>query len=135
MILVTLASNINYFLHGVGDTISYLHCVLSDSSLFKGPLDVGHTSTGLVPPSPSTVAQYSLFQSGWNVPLTSAALSLPGACNVLPYPCIFFPGLDRVFILRRSPRRTKLQSYFRLLISLVCDTRQNHGPQIIQCPR
>lgn len=47
------------------------------SSLFKGPLDVGHTATGLVPPSPSTVAQYSLFQSGWNVPLTSAALSLP----------------------------------------------------------
>ena len=105
LIPVTVALK-NYLLHGVGDTISYLHTVLSNSSLFKGPLDVGHTSTGLVPPSPSTVAQYSLFQSGWNVPLTSAALSLPGVCNVLPYPCIFFPGLDRVFILRRSPRRT-----------------------------
>ena len=51
---------------------------LSNSSLFKGPLDVGQTATGHVPPSPSTVAQYSLFQSGWNVPLTSAALSHPG---------------------------------------------------------
>ncbi|XP_078358285.1 nonsense-mediated mRNA decay factor SMG7-like [Oculina patagonica] len=47
------------------------------SSLFKGPLDVGHTSTGHAPAPPSTVAQYSLFQSGWNVPLTSAALSQP----------------------------------------------------------
>jgi len=47
------------------------------SSLFKGPLDVGHTTAGHVPPSPSTVAQYSLFQSGWNVPLTSAALAQP----------------------------------------------------------
>lgn len=45
------------------------------SSLFKGPLDVGQSTEGCVPPSPSTVAQYSLFQSGWNVPLTSAALA------------------------------------------------------------
>lgn len=43
------------------------------SSLFKGSSDVGQSTAGYVPPSPSTVAQYSLFQSGWNVPLTSAA--------------------------------------------------------------
>ncbi|XP_068688143.1 nonsense-mediated mRNA decay factor SMG7-like [Montipora foliosa] len=45
------------------------------SSLFKGPLDVGQSAASYVAPSPSTVAQYSLFQSGWNVPLTSAALA------------------------------------------------------------
>ena len=50
--------------------------------MFKGPLDVGHTPVGQVPPSPSTVAQYSLFQSGWNVSLTSAALAHPGTLHL-----------------------------------------------------
>lgn len=54
------------------------------SSLFKGPLDVGHTPVGQVPPSPSTVAQYSLFQSGWNVSLTSAALAHPENSSARP---------------------------------------------------
>ena len=44
------------------------------SSLFKSSLDGGPGGLDEVPPSPSSVAQYSLFQSGWNVPLTSAAL-------------------------------------------------------------
>lgn len=92
LFFVTLVSN-NYLLYGIVDAISYLHSVLfilSNSSLFKGPLDVGHPATGHVPPSPSTVAQYSLFQSGWNVPLTSAALSHPGMLNFWPSSCRAF---------------------------------------------
>ncbi|PFX33294.1 protein SMG7-like [Stylophora pistillata] len=79
------------------------------SSLFKGPLDVVQTSAGIVPPSPSTVAQYSLFQSGWNVPLTSAALSQPDHPSPRP---VSKPSHHRVSPTDHLPSATGSNSVF-----------------------